>query len=372
MNRAILAGLVAGSMVGCGQQGPVVEIEDAPYALLVPGPYRAAMVCEVGGVRTKIVDRYCAIDANQVYAYHAKKCAGNIIRMNIVYVDRLEANGKGCTKKFTNISGDPHITTPDGSRFDHQPTGEFIYATDNRSFTIQVREEQWGGSRASVQTAVSYDMGSVKVGVYVREQPVLRINGAPAIVPCADRPVNLNGTLCDGRITLENDGWVTVQGSKISINHPDGEAHLDVWLNGTYINTQFFASTATSPNVAGIFGNFNNNPADDIQTREGVVLPQPVSFNDMYRKFADSWRIHGAESTFDYAQGMSTQSFTDLAFPGKPLSKADINPAELAKALDACKAAGVGAEHLDDCAMDAAIMGTDVAKDYQFPLRTLF
>jgi hypothetical protein len=369
MNRAILSGLVATSMmVGCGQVES--EIDDAVYEVLVPHYWRVKGKCTGVGLKNDVIK---GVSCNLSNLGAIQDLKAQCVAYGGVFSNGTARMGGVCTLPNGGGNGDPHMFSPDGLRYDQQAKGEFVFATDHRTFTIQVREEQWGGSRASVQTAVSVDMNDVKVGVYARETPALRINGAPAIVPCASQPVPLNGSLCNGRINFDNGGWLVVNGNKISIYLQDEVSHLDVWLNGgVYMNTQFFGGPALNKDIVGIIGNMNANRADDFQTRDGIVLPQPVSFNDLYRKFADSWRIHGSESTFDYAKGQNTQSFTDFAFPGKAISKGDIAPNVWAQALDACKAANVAAEHLDDCAMDAAIMGNDMAKDYVMPLRSLF
>jgi hypothetical protein len=354
-------------MVGCGQVES--EIDDAVYEVLVPHYWRVKGKCTGVGPKNDVIK---GVSCNLSNLGAIQDLKAQCVAYGGVFSNGTARMGGKCTLPNGGGNGDPHMFTADGLRYDEQALGEFVFATDHRSFTIQVREQQWGGSRASVQTAVSVDMGDVKVGVYARETPVLRINGAPAIVPCASQPVPLNGSLCNGRINFDNGGWLVVAGNKISIYLQDEVSHLDTWLNGTYMNTQFFGGPSVSSDLVGKIGNMNGNRGDDFQTRDGAVLPQPVSFNDLYRKFVDSWRIGNTESTFDYAQGMNTQSFTDFAFPGKPLSKADIGQAEWAKAVDACKAAGVSAEHMDDCAMDAAIMGTGMAKDYVMPLRSLF
>jgi hypothetical protein len=361
MNRSILTALVATSLVatGCGKMES--EIDDAVYEVLVAHYWTVKGKCDIPGLG-KITIKGVSCNLSNVGAILdlKKECEG----YGGTFSNGTAKIGGECKLPNAGGNGDPHMFTADGLRYDQQAIGEFIFATDSRTFTIQVREEQWGGSRASVQTAVSVDMGDTKVGIYAREQPTLRINGAPGVLACPSAPVPLNGSLCNGRINFDNGGWLTFANNKFSVYLQDEVSHLDVWMNNGYMNTQFFAGPSINQQVNGIVGNMNGNRADDFATRDGVVLPQPVSFNDLYRKYADSWRLAKTESTFDYVNGKNTGSFTDFAFPGKPLSLADLDPVVVQTATETCKAQGVPADHLKDCILDVALIGEASAKDY--------
>ena len=57
---------------------------------------------------------------------------------------------------------------------------------------------------------------------------------------------------------------------------------------------------------------FNRDPLDDFQLRDGTVLPQGLSQQELYEQFAASWRIDQSESLFDYEEGENTLNFSHL------------------------------------------------------------
>lgn len=270
-----------------------------------------------------------------------------------------------CTLPGGGGWGDPHMNTFDGLRFEYQPLGEFVLATDNETYAIHVRTEQYGLTQASIQTAVSVDVGGGNtVALYALESPSLRINNAPAVLPCGDEDQIPNGKLCAGRTTFDNGASVVYNGDKFSVYLADQVSHLDVWLRGSYLNTQFFVGPAIQENTVGILGNINGNPSDDFMTRDGKVLAQPVAFNDVYSQFAASWRLSDSESLFAYQPGKSSSSYSDLSFPHAALTVADLPQADHSAALAACKAAGVPNAALDQCVLDAALIGGNSIQDF--------
>ena len=48
---------------------------------------------------------------------------------------------------------------------------------------------------------------------------------------------------------------------------------------------------------------------------DGTVLPQPLTSDQLYNVYGNSWRVSQATSLFDYGSGQTTQTFTDLNFP---------------------------------------------------------
>ncbi|MSP58778.1 MAG: hypothetical protein EXR72_00270 [Myxococcales bacterium] len=366
MKSALMTGFLSMgvALTGCGQVGSegVGSIEEE---LPVPVLWKCNATCTGG--KTKV--KYISCSTNNVVAVNdapgqCKLAYGNgstVVRVNCSMVKPLTQ----CKLPSCGGNGDPHMFTFDGLRYEYQPAGEFVLATDNATYAIQARMQQWGGSRASVQTALSVDVGNVKVGIYAREQPTLRINGQPGVLPCADAPL-ANGALCSGRMDFENGGYLTFDqnSKKFSVYLTDEVSHLDVWLNKDYVNSQFFAGPEIQLNTVGLGGSINGNPADDITTRDGEIMVQPVKFADFYGNYANSWRIDNAESLFDYAHGKSTANYVDLKFPAATMSAKDLPPADHDAAVAACKAAGVPDGQLEECALDAALMGPEAALDF--------
>jgi hypothetical protein len=341
------------------------ELDELDTEVIIGSLYKCNATC-TNGKKTGVYQS-CVKYSSQLKADATQACK-DVYNVGLKKYNCKLQNGT-CNLPGGGGTGDPHMFTFDGLRYEYQPIGEFVLATDNKTFTAHVRTEQYGGSRASIQTAVSVDIGAdTKVSVYARENPRLRVNGAPAVIPCVGAQIPVNGSLCAGRIVFESGAAVQYNGSnQFKIYLADG-SHLDVNVaattGGDYLNTYFYAGGDVAPAIVGLYGNVNGNPADDLVTREGVTMTQPVNFNDMYGVFANSWRVTNTESLFDYAPGKTTLSFSNFAFPGAPMTTKDLPQADHDAALAACKAAGVPADQLEECALDAALMGHDKAQDF--------
>ena len=68
----------------------------------------------------------------------------------------------------------------------------------------------------------------------------------------------------------------------------------------------------------GLFGDTDGNRENDLRTSDGKVLEQPLEFDQMYKVFAESWRVTNKTSLFTYNKGEDTEAFTDRTFPKAP------------------------------------------------------
>ncbi len=86
------------------------------------------------------------------------------------------------------------------------------------------------------------------------------------------------------------------------------------------------------------------------------VFADHTSFDILYRKFGESWRIEQNASLFDYAPGQTTETFTDRSFPDKPVEAKDLPNRATAEAI--CRRAGVSdLTALEACILDVALTG---------------
>lgn len=219
--------------------------------------------------------------------------------------------------------------------------------------------------QTTVQTAAAVQMGDTKVSIYANESPALRINDAPAVIQCPGQPIYA-GKLCSGRVNFDNGAWLTYDAaqSKFSVYLPDEVSHLDVYTRGGYMNTEFFPSPAIAPFTSGIIGTPNKTTADDFTLRNGRVLAQPISFSDMYNVFANSWRVTDSESAFTYPTGLTTWNYTDVTFPRMQMVSTALSQAQRDAATATCKAAGVAANRMEECIIDAAFLGEQAVLDF--------
>ena len=108
--------------------------------------------------------------------------------------------------------------------------------------------------------------------------------------------------------------------------------------------------------VRGLLGNANGSIRDEIATLDGVVLKQPVSFQDLYGRYADSLRIAPRESLFGDEKGIAPGT------PKQPFYANNLDKTRYEPARAGCKAASVSVDPLlDACTLDVVVLGTKSA-----------
>ncbi|HEY0586262.1 MAG TPA: S8 family serine peptidase [Pseudoduganella sp.] len=221
-------------------------------------------------------------------------------------------------------SGDPHVATVDGVRYDFQGTGEFTALRDGADFEVQTRQrpvsttapiyDSYSGLHAcvSITSAVALKLGRDRVTFQGQagSTPVLemRIDGR-----LANLNYNKPFVLPDGGVLLQKEGRVDVvapNGTKVTLAY-SWWPEQKTW----YFNTDV-SNTRAAEGLLGILGAGSWLPA----MRDGSSLgPMPVDLqrrhDDLYGRFANGWRVDNATSLFDYYPGESESSF---AYPNWP------------------------------------------------------
>jgi hypothetical protein len=105
------------------------------------------------------------------------------------------------------------------------------------------------------------------------------------------------------------------------------------------------------------------------------VLAQPLSYSDLYTRFADAWRVIQADSLLDYGPGETTATFTDRNFPSDATSLSSLPPTVVQNALALVAAAGITDPGVaQGAALDYALTGDTafIAADQQGQSQTRF
>lgn len=257
-----------------------------------------------------------------------------------------ESNAPGSTQVACADAvsiGDTHLTTFDGLHYDFQASGEFVLAQDGSSFVVQTRQAS-GAPRwpeAAVNKAVAIRMGKTRVALYI-EPARLVVDGAKR-------------NLANGRsIDLPTGVRISRHGDQYLVADESGDS-VQATLNSTWMDVKVGLGRAASSNTRGLLGNPKGN-AHALATSTGAVLKEPVSFNDLYHKYADSWRVKPKDSLF------AERTAIKAGIPSKPFFAKDLDPAAEARAKEACKAAGVTHQDLlEDCTLDATVLDDEKA-----------
>ena len=255
-----------------------------------------------------------------------------------------QSNIAGTTASCASANGvgDTHLTTFGGLLYDFQASGDFILVQATPDFVVQTRQVSGAPTwpNASVNKAVATRMGKTKVAICL----------APARLEIDGKTVKLR----DGKSLSLPDGVdISRRGNVYIIADQSGDS-VRAELNAGWINV-IVGLGRWPAKVRGLLANANGN-VNQIETRDGTVLTNPFSFEDLYHRYADSWRVPSNESL------LSVCGITGRGIPKKPFYANDLNANAYKRARAVCEAAGVKVESLlDACTLDVAVIGSGTA-----------
>ncbi|HSW87780.1 MAG TPA: VWD domain-containing protein [Candidatus Saccharimonadales bacterium] len=240
--------------------------------------------------------------------------------------------------------GEPHLQTFDLRPYDFQAVGEFIATKDPKGdFEIQTRQQPWATSRfVSMNTAIAMrvvtDTIEVRLNNFTME---LLVNGRKESLH--DKKLNGGGSLS------------TLNGNHIVVNWPDG-SNVTINFYSTFgLDMYIQPSNARKEQLVGLLGNDNGDGSDDL-VMQGTNQKIAPEFDQLYPKFANSWRVTNQNSLFTYDKGRNTNSYTDTSFPDKYTIPADLPNAEIAEQI--CKQMGITDKTiLQNCTLDVGLTG---------------
>ncbi|GAA2153048.1 hypothetical protein GCM10009844_36920 [Nocardioides koreensis] len=248
--------------------------------------------------------------------------------------------------------GDPHLVTYDGLSYDDQLAGELVLTRSTADdFEVQVRQQPWNGSQlVAVNTATAMMVDGTRVGIYLTPTGVRTlVDGDPVSVDGAGRALPGGGS-----IRHDQPGHLVV------VSWADGTSLSASYVPGSYITIRMSLTTDRLGTLRGLLGDADGDRSDDLSTRDGDVVAVGSTADKIHSDFADTWRLRAGESLFDYAEGESTESFVDRAFPHVHVSVSDLPTAQADAAFASCEASGVvGQAALDSCALDVALSGDE-------------
>ena len=261
------------------------------------------------------------------------------------------AGGAASNCAAASTIGDTHLRTFNDLFYDFQAAGDFTLAEVVPGFTVQTRQVSGAPTwpNATVNKAVAARFSKTRVAICL----------AP---PSGDQTplVHIDGKLTpieDGK-TLQLPAGVAIrrQANVYQIAGEDGDS-VRAEVNSTWINVAVGLGRWPS-SVHGLIANPNGN-VNQIETREGVVLTNPFSFDDLYHRFADSWRVSGEASMLSDCNADKT---IEVGIPERTFYAQDLESGIRGKAQGVCAAAGAKpGPLLEACTLDVAVIGQDAA-----------
>jgi hypothetical protein len=260
-----------------------------------------------------------------------------------------------CEVSIGTSLGDTHLTTFNGLFYDFQAAGDFTLAEVASGFEVQTRQVSGAPTwpNATVNKAVAARFGKTQVAIC-------------SASPGTDETTRV---IVDGKLTPMEDGKTLLLPEGGDIRR-GGDVYLLVGKDGDSVRAGVNSYNGTTwidvsvglgrwPSAAkGLIANVNGN-INQIATRDNIVLTNPFDFDELYHRFADSWRVGDRESMLSVC---NAETPIERGIPKVPFYAKDLAPNVREKALTVCNAAGVkpGAL-LDACTLDVAVIGQDAA-----------
>jgi hypothetical protein len=268
----------------------------------------------------------------------------------VIFTESI-AGGATSNCAAASTIGDTHLRTFNGLFYDFQAAGDFTLAEVGKDFTVQTRQVSGAPTwpNATVNKAVAARFGTTQVAICLA--PPGRDEGAT---------VHVNGTLttvADGK-TLELPGEVGIarQGNVYQLTSEDGDS-VRATVNPTWIDVSVGLGQWPVA-VRGLIANSNGN-LNQIAARDGFALTNPFPFNDLYHRFADSWRVSGETSMLSVCNAGKA---VEVGIPTRTFYAKDLEPGIREKAQGVCTTAGVKQGPLfEACTLDVAVIGNDAA-----------
>ncbi len=247
------------------------------------------------------------------------------------------------------ITGDPHVYTIDGWRYDFMAVGEYVaLRSDDGTVEVQIRTVPYlTSNRASGVAGVALTVDGRTLVVDNTAEELVTLDGVPLVAPAA--------------IRTENDGFILVDDKEIAVYWPDGFTSVSMTRVGTNTMSVYFTlAVEFRDGVGGLMGNADTDRLNDPSMPDGSRVP--TEFEAINRTLRDAWRVTGDESLFE---GPS-QFRADF-----PTEQIRLTGVEARMAREVCVGAGVVVGGLlEECTIDVALSGDPAAAEVQVEAQT--
>jgi hypothetical protein len=279
-----------------------------------------------------------------------------------------------CDMSRGRSSGDPHMKTFDGEKYDFQTAGEYDLVTSEFSrMNIQTRQVRHN-SKVSVNAAAVLFVNGDTVSVYAQDFPDSR----------TDKSIRINGeVLEDDRkaFFLENGGVIRFTNERHVIHWPSGEQmHVKsrTFDNSALLDIDVFVPTCALNTYTGLLSDVTRTPEFNVdaetRNRQGV-FNRNRDFNVVFgagrheaanqnrereflrfmaEDFGERYVVETERSLFE--QPMEPLP-PELRFPETYITLSDLSDEQIEEALEESRAAGIAEEDLMESVFDLGYVG---------------
>jgi len=251
--------------------------------------------------------------------------------------------------------GDTHLRTFSGLFYDFQAAGDFVLAKSDPDFVVQTRQVSAAPTwqNASLNSAVATRMGKTMLALCMAPR-----GNITARLVIDGKTTNLG----DGKsLELPSGVWVSRRGNVYVITDQEGNSVRAV-VNTNTGNANNWIDVDVGlghwpAKVSGLLANPNGN-VNALEVRDGTVLAMPVSFEDLYGRYGDSWRVPSNESLLLACGGKKVERSN----PKKAFYAVNLDSKKYKRARAICTQAGVKeGPLLEACMLDVTVLNNKAA-----------
>lgn len=285
---------------------------------------------------------YTAETNNLYFGAYVANAAG-ASPASVVFTES-SANTGNTACQYAASTGDTHLTTFSGLQYDFQATGDFVLTEIGSDLMVQTRQAapvidpRW--KNTTINKAVAVQMGQTRVAVYVGPTR-LTIDGKPYKLGNGEKHLVINGV----QITHKDNEYVIISPKGDSVRAALFDNGMNTWMNVTV------SLSGSTQQARGLLGSLEGN-IHELVTSHGTILNWPVSFQDLYNLYGESWRVRPEQMLLEADPTMKS------GVPEKPFYVSDLKPKEAKHAVAVCKTSGITEPALlEACALDTAVLG---------------